>query len=75
MNMSYCRFYNTKIDLHDCLDAITESEISSVSENENAKGMFKMFLKFCVDYDVIDSFDEGQMEYIIDMATNKDVEY
>ena len=36
MNMSYCRFQNTLIDLHDCLRALEEIDfnISELSEDE-----------------------------------------
>ena len=36
MNMSYCRFQNTLIDLHDCLQALEEIDfnISELSKDE-----------------------------------------
>ena len=36
MNMSYCRFQNTLIDLYDCLQALEEIDynISELSEDE-----------------------------------------
>lgn len=35
MNMSYCRFHNTTIDLDDCLNVLEEQDdLSTLSESE-----------------------------------------
>jgi len=34
MNMSYCRFRNTSLDLQDCIDAINNGEINDLSRDE-----------------------------------------
>ena len=57
MNMSYCRFTNTKTDLGDCLDAIRRDERLSSDEAYAGKRMFREFLAFCRDYDIIDGYD------------------
>ena len=31
-NMSYCRFHNTRLDLQDCLDAISDCASTSAHE-------------------------------------------
>ena len=59
MNMSYCRFTNTKTDLTDCLDAIRRDERVSGDEADAGKRMFREFLAFCRDYDIIDGYDDG----------------
>lgn len=58
MNMSYCRFTNTSADLSDCLDTIRRGD-ERLSNFEAAAGkrMFREFLTFCRDYDIIDSYD------------------
>ena len=33
-NMSYCRFKNTSMDLHDCLEAIENNEIEDLVDYE-----------------------------------------
>ena len=55
-NMSYCRFRNTKGDLSDCLNALIQGETMSEEEAYAGKRMFKEFLTFCRDYDIIDSY-------------------
>ena len=57
MNMSYCRFTNTKTDLGDCLDSIRRDERLSGDEAYAGKAMFQEFLAFCRDYDIIDGYD------------------
>lgn len=56
-NMSYCRFTNTRDDVEDCLSSIECEE--RVSEFEAAAGrkMFRRFLSFCRDADIIQSYD------------------
>lgn len=57
MNMSYCRFTNTKTDLADCLNSIRRGEHLSDFEANAGKRMFLEFLAFCRDYDIINSYD------------------
>lgn len=56
-NMSYCRFTNTRGDLEVCLNAIEMEEDLSSSEAQAGKSMFKAFLTFCRDRDIIDTYD------------------
>lgn len=65
-NMSYCRFHNTKGDVTDCLNAISEGERLSGLEVNAGKRMFKEFLTFCRDYDLIDSFDAEAVDELFD---------
>lgn len=56
-NMSYCRFTNTRGDLEDCLNAIEMGDKVSDFEAQAGKRMFKAFLTFCRDRDIIDTYD------------------
>lgn len=56
-NMSYCRFTNTRADLDDCLDAIRQDKRLSEMEVHAGRNMFKEFLAFCRDYDIIGHYD------------------
>lgn len=66
MNMSYCRFTNTKTDLVDCLDSIRRDDRLSDSEADAGKRMFREFLAFCQGYDIIDGYDEGAVNELFD---------
>ena len=46
-NMSYCRFHNTNIDMQDCIEALTERDISSQEEKRSAKNLLISILDFC----------------------------
>ncbi len=61
-NMSYCRFHNTRLDLGDCLDALTDGDNLSSSERRYGRLMFNEFLDFCRDNGIIDSFDAEAVE-------------
>lgn len=65
-NMSYCRFHNTRLDLSDCLDALYEGEYLSFEESVAGKRMFRDFLIFCRENDIIDGFDEDAVEAMFD---------
>ena len=66
MNMSYCRFTNTKTDLGDCLDAIRWNKRMSDSEADAGKRMFREVLAFCRDYDIIDGYDDEAIDELFD---------
>lgn len=72
MNMSYCRFTNTSTDPGDCLDTIRRGD-ERLSDFEAAAGkrMFREFLAFCRDYDIIDNFDGKAVEAIFQEMTEK----
>ena len=59
MNMSYCRFRNTRNDLRDCINALSERNISSDEEKRAAKEIINMMLDFLNDEDLLD--DEGNL--------------
>lgn len=67
MNMSYCRFTNTGADLGDCLDTLRRGD-EPLSDAEAAAGkrMFREFLRFCRDYDIIDGYDSENIEDLFD---------
>ena len=66
MNMSYCRFTNTRTDLGDCLDSIRRDERLSGFEADAGKRMFREFLTFCRDYDIIGGYDDGIIDKLFD---------
>ncbi len=61
-NMSYCRFQNTYGDLVECLDALTQEYDLSNDEYSAAVSMFKKFLRFCRDADIIEDYDHKRIE-------------
>lgn len=66
MNMSYCRFANTRRDLDDCLGAIRRDERVSGDEAYAGKMMFREFLAFCRDCDIIGSYDDEAVNDLFD---------
>ena len=62
MNMSYCRFHNTVIDIRDCLDALRYDE-EKLSEEEMfaCREMFETFLDFCYNNGILEE-DYDAME-------------
>ena len=71
-NMSYCRFHNTRLDLGDCLDALTDGEHLSSSEKQAGRHLFDDFLSFCVDQGIIDSFDSEEVEILFGRLEQED---
>ena len=60
MNMSYCRFHNTLLDLRDCRDALYNGEIPSEEEKRCAKRLIELCKEIAEDYceaDVDDMFE------------------
>jgi len=70
-NMSYCRFRNTSGDLADCLDSIRQDRMMSSDEAGFGRSMFKKFLTFCRDYDIIDGFDGEMVDSLFQGMTEK----
>lgn len=62
MNMSYCRFHNTVIDIRDCLDALRYDE-EKLSEEEMfaCRELFETFIDFCYDNGILEE-DYNAME-------------
>lgn len=62
MNMSYCRFHNTVIDVRDCLDALRYDE-EKLSEEEMlaCRELFETFIDFCYDNGILEE-DYNAME-------------
>lgn len=67
-NMSYCRFTNTSGDVSACLNALREDEQLSDFEVSAGISMFKEFLAFCMDYDIIEGYDALAVESMFEAA-------
>lgn len=74
MNMSYCRFYNTRDDLEECLDAIREEKRISEEEARAGRWMFDDFLDFCRENGIIDSYDTEAVRDLFDSLKEKNDE-
>ena len=70
-NMSYCRFTNTSGDLSACLDALRRDEPLSDFEAGAGKSMFREFLTFCRDYDIISGYDSEMVAALFDGLQKK----
>lgn len=73
-NMSYCRFTNTRTDLDDCLQSLLRDDKLSDFEVRAGKNMFKEFLTFCRDADIIDSFDSERINDLFDAQREQEDE-
>ena len=73
-NMSYCRFTNTRIDLGDCLDSIRRDERLSDFEAQNGRMMFREFLNFCRDYDIIGEYDVEVLDDLFESLQEQEEE-
>jgi len=64
-NMSYCRFRNTRTDLRDCLDALTDDGIDSLSPEElhAAKQMYILCKDFIAEWEDQNEFDDDPDRY------------
>ena len=71
-NMSYCRFTNTRSDLNDCLDSLRCDERLSKMETHAGRNMFKEFLTFCGDYDIISGYDGEMLDALFDGLRKKE---
>lgn len=56
------RFKGTLYDVEDCLDAITDEEVVKESEKKKAVKMFGLFLNFCIEENIIDSYNLRPLE-------------
>lgn len=78
MNMSYCRWYNTNIDVRDCFEAFEwfddDSDEMSYEEVEAAKSMIKAMCQFLYDRDVIEDYDYTLLFKRFDQMCEKDEE-
>ena len=46
INMSYCRFHNTRKAMQECLDALTDGDTLTEEELADCKGMFEEIVGF-----------------------------
>ncbi len=65
-NMGYCRFENTNHDLRDCIDAIDNRVPTSERERAIARSMFEYFLGICCDLGIVEDFDLGPLDTVLD---------
>jgi len=49
--------------VEDCLDAITDDEVVKPSEKKKAVKMFSMFLNFCEEEKIVDSYDLAPLKF------------
>lgn len=61
-NMSYCRFWNTKIDMDDCLNALWDGETLGGDELMACRHMFQNVLEYFEDICVIEEVDWNEFE-------------
>ena len=67
MNMSYCRFHNTRIAVDECLSALNDwDEKLSDEEIEKGKQMFMTFLEYCAENKIIDGYDSDVVDDIFE---------
>ena len=64
-NMSYCRFHNTLQDLRDCLDAITDNDLSPAEHKERLK-----LVKVC--REIVDEYESAEMQEIDENPHDED---
>lgn len=65
-NMSYCRFTNTRSDLDDCLQSLMRDDKLRDFEIHAGKNMFREFLAFCRDRDIIETYDTELIDEMFD---------
>lgn len=61
-NMSYCRFWNTKIDMDDCLNALWDGATLDGDELMACRHMFQNVLEYFEDICVIEEIDWNEFE-------------
>ena len=75
MNMSYCRFHNTRIAVDDCLSALSDwEEKLSEEEIEKGKKLFRNFLEYCAEANIIDGYDDEMIDAIFNEKNETEVE-
>jgi hypothetical protein len=64
MNMSYCRFQNTSLDLQDCIDAINNGEINDLSRDEQ-KAFVNLIMQCKEVAENFEDYDDYELEDFI----------
>ena len=79
MNMSYCRFQNTVIDLRDCLDTMRYrdgAEPLSKEESTACMELFEAFIDFCYDEGILkedyNAMEERLNEFLQNIGTEEE---
>lgn len=60
VNMSYCRFHNTKLALDECLEALGDGDSLSREEFNDCKRLFKNFIQFCCNEGIVED-ESGEL--------------
>ena len=69
-NMAYCRFYNTRRDLRDCIEAIECGDIHSAEEKSECVSMIEEVIDYLVNEGIVEVEDgafEEWSEFVEDM--------
>lgn len=75
MNMSYCRFQNTVIDVRDCLDALRyDGEKLSEEEMLACRELFETFIDFCYDEGILEEDYNTMQERLEDFLQHIETE-
>ena len=77
MNMSYCRFQNTVIDVRDCLNTLRyrgDETPLSTDEFEACREMFEAFLDFCYDEEILEEGYSAMQERLEEFLQNIETE-
>lgn len=75
MNMSYCRFQNTVIDVRDCLDALCyDKEKLSEEEMLACRELFETFIDFCYDEEILEEDYNTMQERLEEFLQNIETE-
>lgn len=73
-NMSDCRFANSRSSLNDCLDTIRRNERLNGFEVRAGINMFKEFLDFYRDYDIVSGYDGEMVDALFNGLKEKETE-
>lgn len=71
-NMGYCRFYNTRSDMEDCLTLLRDETRLSKDEAHDGRWMFEDILSYCQDNGIISSYNGGLLEAIFEGLVQED---
>ena len=74
MNMSYCRFQNTRGDVRECLNALSEREKLSADEHYAAQGMLMSIISFLQEEGIIDTVNNEPLNGIINECKENELE-
>lgn len=73
-NMSYCRFENTRSDITECIEALEDRSITSITERRNAMKLLENILDFCINENIIDGYNSDRILEIIKECKSNTIE-